>query len=378
MKILLTGGSSGGHFYPLIAVAQAIREQAVIDKLIPPVFYYMSHTRYNPRVLFDNEIEYVYAPAGKIRRYFSILNLFDGVKTFFGCLKATISMYRIFPDVVFAKGGHDSFPALFAAKLLHIPVIIHESDSKPGRVNTWAGKFAKKIAVSYPDAAKYFSQSVQDKIAYTGNPIRKEIIVPLDHGAYEFFKFERDIPTIFVIGGSLGSARINEVLIEAAPSLLERYNIIHQTGRLNFAEVKKTMDFVLTNNTNRDRYRPFDYLNDLAIRMSAGAASVVISRAGSTIFEIAAWGAPSILIPIPEEVSHDQTTNALAYARKGACIVIEEKNLTPHILISEITRLMENPAERDRMKQAAKAFARLDAANLIAKAILAIGLEHEI
>lgn len=376
MKILLTGGSSGGHFYPLIAVAQAIRDVATEQKLLPPTFYYMSNTRYNPRVLFDNEIEYVYAPSGKLRRYFSLLNVIDAIKTFFGCLKAVLSMYRIFPDVIFAKGGSSTFPALFAAKLLRIPVIIHESDSKPGRVNLWASKFAKKIAVSYPDAAHYFNTD-QSKIAYTGNPIRKEIILPLDHGAYEFFRFDKNVPTVFVIGGSLGSMRINEVLIESAPALLEKYNIIHQTGRLNYAEVKKSMDFILMNSKYKDRYKAFDYLNDLAMRMSAGASSVIVSRAGSTIFEIAAWGVPSILIPIPEEVSHDQTNNALAYARKGACVVIEEKNLTQHIFVSEITRLMEDSATRERMKQAAHNFARLDAASLIARAILEIGLSHE-
>lgn len=374
MKILLTGGSSGGHFYPLIAVAQAIREESKKQKLLPPTFYYMSHTRYNPRALFDNEIEYIYTPAGKLRRYFSILNFFDAFKTVAGCIKALISMYRVFPDVVFAKGGHDSFPALFAAKILHIPVIIHESDSRPGRVNVWAGKFAKKIAVSYPDAAQYFDQA---KVAYTGNPIRHDIIQSLEHGAYEFFKFDKSIPTILIIGGSLGSARINTMIVESAPELLTRYNIIHQTGRLNYTEVNKTMNFVLSNNPNRDRYKIFDYLNDLAMRMSAGAASIIVSRAGSAIFEIAAWGKPSILIPIPEEISHDQTSNALAYARKGACVVIEEKNLTPHIFISEIDRIMSNQGDREAMSQAAKSFARLDAASIIGRAILEIALSHE-
>lgn len=374
MKILLTGGSSGGHFYPLIAVAQAIRDESKKQKLLPPTFYYMSNTRYNPRALFDNEIEYIYTPAGKLRRYFSILNFFDAFKTVVGCVKAVISLYRVFPDVVFAKGGHATFPALFAAKILRIPVIIHESDSKPGRVNVWAGKFAKKIAVSYPDAAQYFDPA---KVAHTGNPIRHDIILSLDHGAYEFFKFDKSIPTILIIGGSLGSARLNTMIIESAPELLTRYNIIHQTGRLNFTEVSKSMNYILADSPYRSRYKIFDYLNDLAMQMSAGAASVIVSRAGSAIFEIAAWGKPSILVPIPEEISHDQTSNALAYARKGACVVIEEKNLTPHIFISEIDRIMSSPSDREAMSQAAKSFARLDAAPLIARAILEIALSHE-
>jgi UDP-N-acetylglucosamine--N-acetylmuramyl-(pentapeptide) pyrophosphoryl-undecaprenol N-acetylglucosamine transferase len=113
------------------------------------------------------------------------------------------------------------------------------------------------------------------------------------------------------------------------------------------------------------------------MRMSAGVADIVISRAGSTIFEIACWGLPSIIIPIPEKISHDQRTNAYAYARTGSCEVIEEKNLTGHILISEIDRLMDNPDERKKMSESAKNFCRHDSARLIAKEILSIALEHE-
>ena len=156
MKILFTGGGTGGHFYPIIAVAEAISERVTEKKILPPKLYYMASNKYNPRVLFDHEIEFVQVPAGKIRRYFSLLNLTDLFKTAYGCLRALSKMFSIYPDVVFSKGGFDSFPALVAARFLRIPVVIHESDSEPGRVNAWAGKFAKKIAVSYPDAAKFF------------------------------------------------------------------------------------------------------------------------------------------------------------------------------------------------------------------------------
>src|SRR5690606_28719243 len=122
----------------------------------------------------------------------------------------------------------------------------------------------------------------------------------------------------------------------------EKYVIIHQVGKRNIKEVSTTADAVLYQSPHKDRYKPFDYLNSLAMRMAAGVSSVVISRAGSTIFEIAAWGVPSIIIPINERVSRDQRSNAFAYARAGACSVIEEANLTPNILVSEITRLAES------------------------------------
>jgi UDP-N-acetylglucosamine--N-acetylmuramyl-(pentapeptide) pyrophosphoryl-undecaprenol N-acetylglucosamine transferase len=156
MKILLTGGSTGGHFYPLIAVAESLYDRANQKKIIKPEIWYMDSSKYNPRALFDNDIQYVEIPAGKLRRYFSFLNFTDLFKTATGIVLALINMWKIYPDVVFGKGGYSSFPALIAARFFGIPVVIHESDSRPGRVNAWAGKFAKRIAVSYPDAAEFF------------------------------------------------------------------------------------------------------------------------------------------------------------------------------------------------------------------------------
>jgi UDP-N-acetylglucosamine--N-acetylmuramyl-(pentapeptide) pyrophosphoryl-undecaprenol N-acetylglucosamine transferase len=285
-------------------------------------------------------------------------------------------MYSLFPDVVFAKGGFASFPALFAAKMLRIPVIIHESDSKPGRVSMWAGKFAKKIAVSYPSAAHYFTKH-SDRVAYTGNPIRKEILLPLSNGAHEFLNLEEKTPVIVILGGSQGSQNINDVVIEALPELLNRYQVIHQTGKNNLEEIVSTSKVILKDHPFAYRYHPFDYLNELAMRMSAGVADVIVSRAGSTIFEIAAWGIPSIIIPLPHGVSHDQTANAFAYAETGAASAIEENNMSSHVLIEEIDRIYNSPRIKETMKAQAKAFARTDSANVIADAILNIALQHE-
>ena len=149
MKILFTGGGTGGHFYPIIAIVEALYEEAVEKKVLTPKLYYMAPTKYSARELFDHDIEFIYVPAGKIRKYFSLLNFTDVFKTIWGVISAIIKMYKIYPDIVFGKGGYASFPPLFAARLLNIPIIIHESDSAPGRVNAWAAKFAKKIAISY-------------------------------------------------------------------------------------------------------------------------------------------------------------------------------------------------------------------------------------
>ncbi len=374
MKILFTGGATGGHFYPIIAVAQALYDRAKERKVLPPKLYFMAPSQYNPRALFDNDIEFIKIPAGKVRRYFSLLNFTDLFKTAYGILIAIVNMYRIYPDIVFGKGGFGSFPALVAARILRIPVIIHESDSSPGRVNAWAAKFAQKIAISYPEASKYFDIN---KVAYTGNPIRKEIILPLSNGALEFLNLEEKTPVIAVFGGSQGSQNINDAIIDGIGEIVKKYQVIHQTGRKNFDSVNDTVKVVLKDNPFSYRYHPFDYLNDLAIRMTAGTASVVISRAGSAIFEIAAWGIPSIIIPLPKEISHDQEKNAFAYAHSGACSVIEEQNLNPHILLSEIDRIVNSSSIRNKMIQGAKQFSHTNAAQKISEVILEIGLSHE-
>lgn len=381
MKIVLTGGGSGGHFYPLMAVAERIRVIAREEHLLEPTLYYLAPDEYDKDALFEQNITYQHVNAGKVREYRSIKNFFDFFKNAIGVLKALVKLFFIFPDVVFSKGGYASGPVLFAARILGIPVIIHESDSVPSKGGAWASKFAKRIAISYPEAAEAFGKLAAKsggKIALTGNPVRKDLLIPATEGAKEFLDLDEDIPVILVLGGSQGAQRINETLIEALPELIQRYYVIHQTGKALFDITKGTADIIIGTNENAKRYKPFPFLNLLALRMVAGAATLIISRAGSgNIFEIAAWGKPSFIIPIPEDVSRDQRSNAFAYARTGAAIVIEQANLTPHLIVSEIDRLMENPAEREKMSAAAKAFARPDAADKIAREVLGLALEHE-
>ncbi len=374
MKIIFTGGGSGGHFYPIIAIAESIEKLSKENKLIPPKLYFFSPNAYNPGLLYDHNIEYKKVTAGKIRRYFSLMNFVDFFKILWGVVLATLDVFDIFPDVVFGKGAYGSFPALMAARILGIPVFIHESDSSPGRVNKWAGKFANRIAVSYKEAAKHFPA---EKVAYTGQPVIKEHLQTIEANAFEFFSFDESIPTLFILGGSQGSETINNIILDSLVNLLEDFQIIHQAGPANFDVIKESADSILLESKYRGRYKLYGYLNNLEMRMAAGCASLVISRAGSTIFEIASWGKPSIIIPISEEISHDQTKNAFAYAASGACSVIKEENLKTHILIAEIKRITEQEDVKNKMTESAKNFFKPDASDLIAKELLTIAMSHE-
>lgn len=374
MRILFTGGGTGGHFYPIIAIAQDIGDVVAERNLLSPELFYLAPTPYDPQRLFDLDITYHRVPAGKLRRYFSLLNVLDAFKTAVGIIGAIWHVFRIYPDVIFSKGGYASFPVVLAAKLFRIPLIIHESDATPGRVNAWASAFAQKIAISFAETASHFPK---DRVAHTGNPIRDDLYQPAAEGAHEFLGLDPELPVILILGGSQGAQKINNAVLDALETLTERFQVIHQTGTAHIEEVRGIADVALGGTEKRARYKPFGYLDTLAMRMSAGAADLVVSRAGSTIFEIALWGKPAIVIPLPRSSDDHQRKNAFAYARAGAAEVMEEGNLTPHILSAEIERLMDDPDARQRMGEAAAAFAQPDAARTIAREIISIALAHE-
>jgi UDP-N-acetylglucosamine--N-acetylmuramyl-(pentapeptide) pyrophosphoryl-undecaprenol N-acetylglucosamine transferase len=377
MKIVFTGGGTGGHFYPIIAVAEAIHDIEKERKLLEPEMFFFGPTAFDDRALYENGITFVGTSAGKMRRYFSLMNVFDSFKTAWGIFETILKLYSIFPDVVFSKGGYGSVPTVIAAKILRIPIVVHDSDAIPGKASLMAAPFAKKIAISYEDAAQYFPEKVRSKIALTGNPVRREIANPAREGAAEFLELESNVPVLLILGGSMGAERINDVVLEALPDLVNRFQVIHQTGQANFESVKGTAKVILERNERRYRYKPFGFLNPLALKMAAGAADLVISRAGSgSIAEISSWGKPSILIPIPEDVSRDQRTNAFAYAHAGAAIILEQGNLTPHLLVAEIDRLFTNPKARMDLAEGARKFARKDAAKILAEAVIDTALEH--
>lgn len=378
MTIVFTGGITGGHFYPIIAIAEALGDIVREERLIAPTLYYLAPSPFDEKALFENSISYVHIPAGKVRRYLSFRNISDSFLTLLGTLSAIIALFRIYPDVVVSKGGYGSVPTVLAAHLLRIPIIIHESDAKPGRANLLGAKFAEKIAISFDSAAKYFPERAQKKIARTGTPVRKALMRVETKGAQQYLGLEPDLPTIFILGGSQGAVKINETVLSSLPELVSFTNIIHQTGTANFKNVESIGKVVLGNNPHANRYHPINYLDQISMQRAAGIADLIISRAGaSSIAEIGLWKKPAILIPIPETVSHDQRTNAYAYAETGAAVVIEEGNLIPHLFVAEIRRITSDTELAKSMSNASGSFTDPDAARILAHEVLAIALAHE-
>lgn len=374
MRIVLTGSGSGGHFYPLMAIAEALNERAAAERRAAPELYLLAPDPYDEGVLFKHGVSFAKVPGGKIRRYFSLKNLTDALKTFLGLFVALYKLFVLYPDVVVSKGSYTSVPVVLAAFLLRIPVVVHESDVQPGRANRLAMRFAKKIAVSYQASGAHFPAG---KTVLTGIPIRTELFAGTGD-PHQVLGIPPGEPLILVLGGSQGAERINDLVVTALDELLPNYAVLHQTGESHLAVVSEMANALVSEKANLERYYPRAFFDVSTLGAAYRAASLIVSRAGSTsIHEIALAGKPAIIIPIPEEVSHDQRLNAYEYARTGAATVIEEKNLTPHLLASEIARIMGDQPLQMRMQEAAKTFAPVDAGTQVAAMVADIAHTHE-
>ncbi len=367
-RIGLVGGGTGGHFYPLMAIAESLRQHETSLDLV-----YYGPDPYRQDQLDQHNIRYRRIAAGKQRRYRSAANFFDRFRALFGTFQAIVRLYKDYPDVIISKGGYTSVPVVLAAAFLRIPIIIHESDAVPGRANRLAKRFARYIAISYDDAAKHFPA---EKTALTGIPIRQTFFQTTSDPRAKL-GITSDEPIIFVTGGSSGAERINTLVLDSLDELLPQFIVIHQAGEQHAKIVQETALARGLAPELMSRYYVLGHASAVTMAAAQDAATLIISRAGSTsLFEIALKGKPSIIIPIPESVSHDQRTNAYAYARSGAASVMEEENLTDGLLTAEIQRITSDTRVYQAMADAARQFTNADAAAKLADAALSIAAEH--
>lgn len=379
MKILFTGGGTGGHVNPLVAIAREIRRIYPKKNL---EFYYLGPKDEFGLILLSQE-DFVIKTiiSGKLRRYFSrsgspatledlatlLQNIIDILfKIPFGVVQSFFLLLTIKPDLVFSKGGSGSIAVTYSARFLKIPVFLHESDVVPGLSNQKTAKWAKKIFISFP-RTEYFDPK---KTTLTGNPIRKEILEGDKQRAGELFNLTFSKPIFLIIGGSQGAQAINDFVLRILNDLLKNYEMVHVTGRENIKEVENESQVVIDKELEK-YYHPVGFLDEERAKHAYAAADLVISRSGSgSIFEIAACGKPSILIPLPSSAGDHQSKNAYIYSEAGACTVIEQENLTPNFFMENIQLLLLHPEKLEEMRQSALAFAKPLAARAIAREIL--------
>lgn len=374
LRILITGGGSGGHIFPLIAVAETLRDTVPKLGRELDLRYFGDGGDYEV-LLAGKGIRVCHIIASKWRRYISIKNLFE---PFRACIGFAQSVWRIFwfmPDVAFSKGGPGALVILLVCRWYRIPVIIHESDTVPGLTNAFTSRFARVIELGFKEAEPYFRAARGEKHV-VGNPVRKEIVSGMPQAqAKVAFEFDPGKPVLFIVGGSQGAKHLNAFIAEHLAALLEQFQILHQVGADLFDAYKKEYDNVrkeLSQSAQKNyRIAPF-FLENMSTALAA--ADVVVSRAGANaIFEIAAAGKPAILIPITESTHNHQAENAYAYEKAGAGIVIEEENLLIGLFTDALRRILTGPGVAQKMAEAAKAFSTPDAAEKIADDIVRMG-----
>lgn len=374
-RIGFTGGGTGGHVYPIVAVIEAFKKMELAGTGLQ-LHYFGEKNEFSKKIM-DNGAIHHNIFSTKLRRYFSIQNIIDIPKTLLAFIQALFKLWLVMPDVLFSKGGPGALPVVLAAWFYRIPVVIHESDSTPGLTNLVSSWFAKRVCITFESAVKFFAP---EKTILTGAPVRASLLAQkLDPGlAKERLGFDPAKPLLLVTGGSQGAKSLNDFILANLAEFLPVTQIYHQTGSANFLEIQQLSvaahSDVPVEVEKGSRYKFVAYLDEAAFAEALSGASVVFGRAGSgTIGETSAFGKPMILVPLPEEVvGTHQRDNAYALQGLGAAFVIEGENLAPSILKGMLQKLFTDQALYERMSQAASKFYRPDASKSIAETIISL------
>jgi UDP-N-acetylglucosamine--N-acetylmuramyl-(pentapeptide) pyrophosphoryl-undecaprenol N-acetylglucosamine transferase len=271
--------------------------------------------------------------SGKLRRYPNMKNLTDAARVVKGVADALKVIRRVKPHVIFSKGGYVTVPVVIAAKLLRVPVVLHESDYSPGLANRITMPFAEAVCCSFPET---LSNIPKRKGILTGTPIRRQLFDGDRIAGKKLCGFTDARPVVMAVGGSQGSARINAVLRAALPEILKQFNVVHLCGRGNLDSEKLSLY----------GYKQFEYLNDELSHVVA-LADIIMSRSGANaVFEFLALKKPSLLIPLGKTASRgDQILNAESFERQGFSRVLYEQDLNEDTLKQEIFELYKTRGE---------------------------------
>lgn len=366
MKIVFTGGGTAGHIFPIVAVARELKRSCSAPQDLK-LFYFGPKDEYSFQLLVQEGIKIKKICSGKIRRYFSLLNILDIFKVPLGIWQAWWALFFLAPDIIFSKGGYGSFPVAFAAWFLRIPIFLHESDVVPGVASKIQSKWAVEIFTSFPDT-EYFPK---EKVMNVGNPVRQEILKGSKEEAKRIFELKGDRPLILAVGGSQGAKCLNNLILEILPELLREFELVHQTGKQNFKEVKAESEVMIEDKTLQSYCHIFPFLDEQQLNHILFACDFVVSRGGAgSIFEIAACGKPAILIPLASSAQDHQLKNSYRFAESGAGEVITEENLKPHFFLERLKFFFSRRDILQEMADSSLAFARPKAGKIIANYLL--------
>lgn len=320
--IILTGGGTAGHVTPNIALLPHLREEGY------DIHYIGTYHGIEKKLMENEHVTYHGIASGKLRRYMDIKNFTDPFKVLKGLAQSIKLIKQIKPDVIFSKGGFVTVPVIIGGWLNKVPTIIHESDITPGLANKLSMPFSKKICTTFPETLKHLPK---DKAVHTGTPIRQEIFIGSKTKGLELTRFDDGKPVLLLIGGSLGSVKLNTLLREGLDTLLGTFNIIHVCGKGK-----------LDNSIKRKGYLQFEYVNEELTHYFA-LADMIISRSGAnSISEFLSLKKPNILIPLSSKASRgDQILNAKSFEKQGYSYVLDEDHVTTEKLVETVLHVYE-------------------------------------
>jgi UDP-N-acetylglucosamine--N-acetylmuramyl-(pentapeptide) pyrophosphoryl-undecaprenol N-acetylglucosamine transferase len=366
MRVVIAGGGTGGHTSPGLAVAARLRESGV------EVHWIGSRTGIEAKRVPEAGITFHTIPVGKLRRYWDWQNVPDlAVRAPAGLAQSWRLLRRLRPALLLATGGFVALPPALAARTLRIPLVVHEQTSVPGLANRVAGRFAQRIALTFPLTGGEFPK---ERTVLTGNPLRPELRGGRAAEALRRFGLDSMRPLVYVTGGALGAHRINREVGEALPHLLEVCQVIHQCGdnaktadRAWLAERARALPETL-----RRRYALTAYVG-AELRDVYAAAALVIGRSGAgTVNECCQLGVPALYIPLPGTSGDEQTANARLVEAAGGAVVFPQVSLTPGGLVEAVTRLLKDHAALTEMGERARSLAVPDAADRIARVLFEV------
>lgn len=357
MRIVLTGGATGGHAIPFAPIIEALR--TVYSEQRPSLPVYLEPTELTltfmgivtpetQKMLSAYDVKAIHVPSGKLRRYVSSLTILDLLfRLPFGIVYALVKMWRIMPDVVISKGGYGSLPTALAAAFYRIPVLLHESDAVPGKSNHALSRVASAIALGYSstrDALGVYAR----KAVITGNPVRAQLRQLSNRDGKRAMQIPENEFVLLVFGGSQGAQQINEALLASLPKIITDTTVVHITGPKQFATVQTVAKELLAHSPRQSFYRIYGYLDDTMLYAIA-AADAVVTRAGSSLAELAAARKPMLIIPLDGAASDHQRKNAQIFEASGAALVLDPTNMGRNLFEQNISRLRNDEQLRNSL-----------------------------
>ncbi len=366
MKIIVSGGGTGGHIYPAVTLIRTLQKKVKNAEFL----YVGTKIGLEADIIPKEGIPFETVDIRGFKRQLTPVNFARAGKAMYGVVKAARIVRRFQPDVVIGTGGYVCGPILLAASLMHVPTLIQEQNVIPGITNKILAKFVTKIAVGAPEAAVHFPA---EKVTFTGNPIRAEVLSADRMAGYRSFGLDSAKKTVLVSGGSRGARSINRAMIEVLKNaaLHPQVQFLHVTGKGEYADVMERLSAAGVDLARCPHIQVKPYLYNMPLAMAI--ADLAVFRAGATgIAELTAKGIPAILIPYPYAAENHQEYNARALETAGAARMILNRELTSETLMSVLTELLSEEVKLERMSKASRTLGRPQAADTIADMILQI------